>query len=153
MNKIISVFALVLCLLVPNMLSAREPIDHTINWLTFDQGQKKGQAQKQKFFLYFYADWCGYCRKLEKETFTNKDVAKFINANFIPVRINSDRLPKVTARFQVQGFPHMKFLTPKGEDIGSLPGYLDANQLLPMLQYIGSDSYLKMSFKQFLSRK
>ncbi len=154
MKTFLPIVTLVLCLLVPNLsLSAREPIDHDIKWLTFDEGQKKGQAQEQKFFLYFYADWCGYCRKLEKETFTNKNVAEFINANFIPVRINSDRLPKVTARFGVNGFPHMKFLTPKGDDIGSLPGYLGAEQLLPMLQYIQSDSYLKMSFAEFVKKK
>lgn len=141
------------CLIIPgSSLLARET-KGSIDWLSFDEGQKKGQAQEQKFFLYFYTDWCGYCRKLERETFTDKAVAQYINKNFIPVRINSERLPKVAARFGVSGFPDLRFLTPKGENIGKLPGYVDADKLLPMLKYVNTDSYLSMSYGEFIKKK
>lgn len=153
MKKYLIIITLVFCFIIPtSLLSARETND-SIDWLTFDEGQKRGQAQEQKFFLYFYTDWCGYCRKLEKETFSNKDVAKYINSNFIPVRINSERMPKVAARFGVSGFPDLRFLTPKGENIGKLPGYVDADKLLPMLRYISTDSYLTMTYSDFIKKK
>lgn len=153
MKNIVTIIALTLFLVIPaSFLSARETKE-TVKWLSFDEGQKKGEAQDQKFFLYFYTDWCGYCRKLEKETFTDKAVAKYLNNNFIPVRINSEHLPKVAARFGVRGFPDLRFLTPKGENIGSLPGYVDANKLLPMLKYIHTDSYLTMSYSDFVKKK
>jgi len=122
------------------------------SWLTFDQAQKKGQDQDQKFLLYFYADWCGYCRKLDKQTFTDPSVAEFINANFIPVRINSDRMPKVAARYGVQGLPDLRFLSADGKNIARWPGYIEADKLLPLLKYIQTDSYLKMGYKEFLAQ-
>ena len=153
MKKIACMFTvlLIMAALGSPYVSAKES-PKAINWLTFDEAQKKGQDQSQKFFLYFYADWCGYCRKLEQQTFTDKSVADYINANFIPVRINSDRLPKVAARYGVQGFPDLRFLNAKGENIARWPGYIEADKLLPLLKYINTDSYLKMGYSDFLKQ-
>ncbi len=125
----------------------------SVNWLTFDEAQKKGQGQSQKFLLYFYTDWCGYCRKLDHETFTDKTVADYINSNFIPVRINSEKMPQVAGRYGVGGVPDLRFLTAKGEDIARWPGYIEPDRFLPLLKYIQSDSYQKMSYGEFLKKQ
>ena len=132
--------------------AANDPKDG-INWLTFDEAQKYGQDQSRKFLLYFYTDWCGYCRKLEQSTFVDKDIATYVNQNFIPVRINSEQKPKIAARYRISGVPNLRFLTSNGEDIAHWPGYIEAARFLPLLKYIQTDSYLKMGYGEFLKQQ
>lgn len=127
---------------------AAEPIA----WLSYDQMNKQTTSTK-KLFIYFYADWCGYCRKMDKETFTDPTVADFINEHFLPVRVNSDQQGKVAAHYGVSGLPDLRFLTAQGEAIARWPGFIEPKQLLPMLRFIQSDSYLKMGYKEFLKQE
>jgi thioredoxin-related protein len=150
MKSISCIIIALCCLMLSPLTEATAKDTAQIKWVDFDKAQKQGETQPQKFFLYFYADWCGYCRKLEKSTFTDKSVANYINKNFIPVRINSERMPKVAARYGVQSFPDMRFLTPEGENIARWPGYIEAEHLLPLLKYIKTDSYQKMNYQDFL---
>jgi thioredoxin-related protein len=124
--------------------------DSAINWLTFDEAQKLERTSEKKFFLYFYTNWCGYCRKLEQSTFIDPSITDYINGHFIPVRINSEKLPKIAARYKVGGVPDIRFIDSAGEDIARWPGYIDPKQLLPLLKYIHTDSYLRMGYTEFL---
>lgn len=124
----------------------------SVAWHSYDQIEKEGSAAK-KVFIYFYADWCGYCRKMDKETFTDPAVAAFINENFLPVRVNTDKQNKIAARYAISGLPDLRFLTPQGEAIARWPGFIEPKQLLPMLKFIQSDSYLKMGYKEFLKQE
>ena len=137
-------------LLIP--LAADQASAETINWLTMEEAQQKAQRQGQKIFYFFYTDWCTYCKKMDRITFTNADVAAYINRYFIPVRINSDKNKSAAAQFGIQGVPDLRFLTPEGEAIARLPGYIEADKFLPLLKYIQTDSYLKMGFKEFLDQ-
>lgn len=147
------------CIILATMMSAlvwssagtaaKDPAD-AIQWMTFEEAQQHSQAKSSKFLLYFYTDWCTYCRKLEQSTFLDKDIAAYVNRNFIPVRINSEKKPKIAARYRISGVPNLRFLTAKGEDIAHWPGYIEADRFLPLLKYIHSDSYLEMGYSDFL---
>jgi thioredoxin-related protein len=121
-----------------------------IQWRSYAEGMELRQSQSKKIFLNFYADWCQYCTVMEKETFQNTAVVAYINRNFIPVKVNSDADKKTAALFQVTGLPSTWFISETGERIGNRPGYISASELLPILKYIGSNSYQKMSFSAFL---
>jgi thioredoxin-related protein len=138
--------------MVPLCAGASSAPNEGINWITFDEAQKFGEDSSRKFLLYFYTDWCTYCRKLEQSTFIDKEIAAYVNKNFIPVRINSEQKPKLAARYRINGVPNLRFLTPKGEDIAHWPGYIEAARFLPLLKYIQTDSYLKMGYSDFLKK-
>lgn len=61
----------------------------SVEWKSFEEAEAliKKNPEKQ-ILIYYYTDWCGYCRKMEKETFANAEAANFINTNFIPVKFN-----------------------------------------------------------------
>ena len=124
--------------------------DSGIQWLSYDEGRQRGEAENKKVFLVFNADWCSYCLKMEKETFRNPTVVAYVNRNFIPVTVNSDKQQDIAARYNVRGLPSTWFISEKGDRIGSRPGYIPADEMLKILKYIGSDSYLKMSYKAFV---
>ena len=120
----------------------------SITWLSYEKAQQV--HQNRKFFVYFNAEWCGFCRKLEATTFKDPEIIAFINRNFTPVRVNIDREKQIAAHYGVQGVPDLRFISAKGEAIARWPGFIEADQLLPLLQYIHTESYLKQEYSQFL---
>ncbi|MBT8339516.1 MAG: thioredoxin fold domain-containing protein [Desulfatitalea sp.] len=140
-----------ICLIWPFGSSAAGQDAAQVKWLTYEQAQKEDPPRK--FLLYFYTDWCGYCRKLESQTFADKTIVDFINENFTPVRINSEGMPKVSARYNITGVPHLRFLTAKGQDIAHWPGYIEVDKLLSLLKYIHTNSYEKMGYAEFMKKQ
>lgn len=121
-----------------------------INWHKFKEGMELGKNDRKKVFLYFYADWCGYCRDMEKITFKDQSVIDLLNSRFIPVRVNTDKEKWATSGYNIRGLPSNWFITENGENISNLPGYIPPNMLFPILKYIYTDSYKSMTFKSYL---
>jgi len=121
-----------------------------INWHSYGEALALARQDNKKIFVHFYADWCGYCKKMEKETLSNPEVIDSLNRNFIPVRVNSDKERKLTREFFVRGLPSTWFVSPSGEKINSIPGYVSAEMLMNVMKFIHTDSYKKMTFKDFL---
>lgn len=121
-----------------------------IKWYTYKQGIELSKIEGGKIFLYFYADWCTYCKKMEKETFNDDSVVSYLNDNFIPIKVNSDRDIKTALDFGVKGLPSSWFIEENGERISNLPGFIAADILLNILKYINTDSYKEMPFRKFM---
>jgi thioredoxin-related protein len=127
--------------------------DTGIQWLSYAEGRQRGEAENKKVFLVFNADWCRYCLQMEKETFQNPTVIAYVNRNFVPISVNSDREQDIAAKYSVRGLPSTWFISENGDRIGNRPGYIAADEMLNILKYIGSDSYLTMSFQAFLDKE
>lgn len=155
MENLISRNLLILILTVSIAITISSPATATdgIQWHSYKEGISRSKSEKKKVFLNFYADWCAYCKKMDKETFQNSAVIAYINRNFIPIKVNSDKEQKTSALFSVRGLPSTWFLSEKGERIGNRPGFISAKEMLPILKYIQTDSYQKMSFNAFLEKK
>ena len=123
-----------------------------IQWLPYEEGRKRGESENKKVFLVFNADWCRYCLQMEKETFQNPSVIAYVNRNFVPISVNSDREQSIAAKYKVMGLPSTWFIAENGDTIGNRPGYIPAKEMLAILKYIGSDSYQKMSFQTFMEK-
>lgn len=124
-----------------------------VKWYTYSEGLALGKQESKKVFLTFYADWCAYCHKMEKESFQNAEIADFLNRHFISIKANSDKETKLAREFFVRGLPSNWFLDAKGEKIAGQPGYIPPKQLLQLLRFIQSDSYKDMSLKEFVQSK
>ena len=123
-----------------------------IKWFHYEEGVSRAKNYGKKVFVNFYADWCAYCKQMERTTFEDKRVIAYLNDNFIPVRVDSDKKPKRAAEFGVRGLPVSWFLTETGERIGNQPGYLPADTLLPLLKFIHTDAYERMGFNEFMKQ-
>jgi thioredoxin-related protein len=132
----LALMALFLFFLVPSFAMAQ-----SIAWNGYDKGISLAREKNKKIYINFHADWCGYCKKMEKETFVNPKVIAYLNENFIPVRVNSDKEPIIAQKFNVRGLPANIFLTEKGEPIGNQPGYLDVKTFLEVLSFVKDEKY------------
>lgn len=142
-----------LLVLGQSVVSADQKQAPAVAWMSFDQAQHQSSAQSNKYLLYFFTKSCGYCRMMDEKTFKNAEVVAYINDNYTPIRIDAYQERKVAARFGVQGFPDLRFLSAQGEPIARWYGYVEAKQLLEMLKYVLTDSYQRMSFDDFVQRQ
>lgn len=122
-----------------------------IAWQALEPSFAIGKQERRKLFLYFFADWCTYCKQMERTTFRDPAVVAMLNQNFVPVRINADREAAVAARYRVQPLPTIIFLTPEGQQM-SRPGFIPAEQMMVLLRYVQTDSYRSMSLQQFAAK-
>lgn len=93
-------------------------------------------SEKKLVMVDFYADWCQWCKRLDKNTFSDADVQKAL-AQIVTVRLNGEREGRdAAARFNVEGYPTLIFLNAAGNEVGRIPGYMDPGAFLQELQGI-----------------
>ena len=66
-----------------------------INWISFNQLNDSLKVHPKKVFVNFYADWCVYCKEMDRTTFQNKDVIKQLNENYYAVKMNIETEEKI----------------------------------------------------------
>ena len=145
---IVAVFLLVACFFAWGPQSFAS--SGKIQWYPYKEGMALGKSEGKKVFLHFYADWCGYCVKMEKTTLRDPFVVNYLNTHFIPIRVNADREKKVVSDYSVRGLPATWFISETGETISNQPGYVPPDMLGNMLKYIQTDSYKTITFNDFI---
>lgn len=82
----------------------------------------------------FYTDWCGWCKRLERDTFADAKVQQALE-HFIPVKLNAEREGRELAtRMGVRAYPTVVFFDSSGRELGRIPGYMSAE---PFLEELG----------------
>jgi len=86
-------------------------------------------AHKYLLLDFSGSDWCGWCKRLDKEVFSTAEFKDYASSNFVLVVIDfprgipqSDELKaqnqKLSDQYRVEGFPTVILLTPEGEFVG-----------------------------------
>lgn len=121
-----------------------------IDWKPFDQGLILAKDQNKPVFLYFYADWCTFCTKLEKTTYKDKDVLAYLTQNFISIKVDTEKDRQLAADWRVTGLPTLWFLDSEGEKLNAIPGYIDEKNFLLILKFHFTKAYETQTFQEFL---
>ncbi len=61
-----------------------------VKWLTFKEAFELNKKQVKPFLIDVYTDWCGWCKQMMKTTYSNPDIATYINTWFYPVKFNAE---------------------------------------------------------------
>ncbi len=125
-----------------------------IKWLRYDEGLKKAKKEGKHVFIDFTAAWCGWCRKMDRETFSRPEVIEMLNNHFIPVKVDGDSKRelnidgyKITEKnlarheFRVTGFPSFWFLKPDGTKLAVIRGYRQADFMMEAFDYVKERKY------------
>lgn len=88
-----------------------------------DQALATAKKENRPVLVDFYTDWCGYCKKLDQNTFVDKEVVE-LASKAIPVKVNGERQPGIAAQYRVNAFPMVLILNPEGEVRVRLTGYM-----------------------------
>ena len=66
-----------------------------IHWMTVEEVQEKMKTEPRKVYMDVYTDWCGWCKVMDKKTFTNQHVIDYLNKNFYCIHFNAERAEEV----------------------------------------------------------
>lgn len=110
----------------------------------------KAKAEKKLIFLDAYASWCGPCKLMEKNVFTDKKVAEFYNKNFINARIDMEKGEgrELAAKYIIRSYPTLLFLNAEGEVVGKELGYIKSEEFLELGQKNNNPKLVNTNLKE-----
>jgi thiol:disulfide interchange protein len=127
-------------LLIPTSLSwadkEQDPTKvFTFRSLSFDEAIKAARNGKQVVLVCFHATWCGPCKKMRSETYTDARVAGFLRTRAVAILVDVDTPPnqpghELVKKFAIQAMPTMVFVHPDRGEIGRIVGYQSAERFL-----------------------
>lgn len=175
MNKSAFLFILSFFFLTFQTMSSSSSSQESINWVTIEEAEKLAQENPKKIFVDVYTDWCGWCKRMEANTFSHPDIISYINENFYAVKLNAEMEEPITFRGQkyinenpgqrrsshnfaralLQGrmsYPSVAFFDEELNLITALPGYREPAQFEPILVFFSDDHFLTQpNLDEFIS--
>ena len=160
-------------LLLGSMQTVFAQESSSIDWLNFEQAvalQKK-EGNLKKIFIDVYTDWCGWCKKMDKNTFQNPEVAAYMKQHFYMVKLDGEGKEPIVFRDQtfsfvpsgrngyhelaanlLQGqlsYPTVVYLDENMNMLSPVPGYLTPEPFLKIASFFGNNIYKTTSWEDY----
>lgn len=105
---------------------------------TYKEFRAAARAANKPYFIYFYANWCMPCKKMNDITFRNAEVVKYINDNYMGYSADGEsRITEgknLAEYYDVYFFPMLVIFTPEGKVIEKIDGFLTPELMLAALK-------------------
>ncbi len=139
-----AIIILIVLIVDLTMVQAQENGIQFVNGSNWEQILAKAKVENKYIFLDCYASWCGPCKMMDKEVYTNDSVGSFLNANFISVKVQMDtskmdnanvRMLYIDAHnlsisYNVNAYPTYLFFDPSGQIVHRSIGYQEAKEFM-----------------------
>lgn len=124
----------------------KEKPNKEIKWVTIEEAQELSKEKPKKIIMDVYTDWCGWCKKMDKTTFSDEKVVDYVNKNFYAVKFNAEANktfdfkgqeftnPQFTKALRVSGYPTVVFFAEDFSKFQPVSGYRQADEFLKMLE-------------------
>jgi len=133
--KIRSYTLSVFLLILPMSIIAQVKFTEVETLEQMKAAQKKASDQMLMLFVDVYATWCGPCKMMDSEVYTDPKVAEYMNANYVNVRLDgeSDYGRNYVVEQQLEGYPSMFIFSDAGERVSKIVGFTPASELIATL--------------------
>lgn len=143
----------------------------TLNWVSWDEVMELSKSEDKKILLEVFTPWCGWCQRMDKTTFQDENLIRYLNKNFHLVKLNAEEKEEIkfhdkTYKFLKTGktgyhelaaelldgeltFPAVIFLDEKMQPIQAIIGYKTPLELEQMSAFFATDSYKSMPWAVF----
>jgi len=94
-----------------------------VAWMTsFDEALKIAREKNKPVMIDFYADWCGWCHRLDSDTYSSGEVVNK-SKDFVNLKIDADAERDLVQRYRITGLPTILFIDGTGREIHRIVGY------------------------------
>ncbi len=147
-----------------------------INWLTWEEAVELSltDTNPKKMFVDVYTDWCGWCKKMDKDTFKNPQVSAYMQENFYMVKLDAEGKEPIeyqgnTFKFVPSGrrgyhelaaallqgkmsYPTVVFLDENRNMLSPVPGYQRVKPFMQIAQYFGDNVYKEKDWQTYAGK-
>lgn len=137
-----------------------------VQWKAWNPGLEAARASGKPVLVDVYTDWCGWCKRMDRDVYARQDVNAYLSSHFVTVKLNAEGGElaayqgrnysgrSLAAAFGIDGYPTTVFLSATGDRLVNVPGYVEPERFLALLRYIGDghmargekwDDYMKQS--------
>lgn len=157
---------LCVCILVIGHCALASSAQAQVKWHSIEDAAK-AQIGDRLYFIDFYTTWCGYCKKMDRETFTDPTVAKILNRYFYPVKFNAESNATVTwfgntykpvtqgrnrqheFAAGLRGYPTYCLYRSNGKPFQAIPGFYSPSEFVVVLWYFASGDCDRYPFERY----
>ncbi|MDF0715896.1 thioredoxin family protein [Muricauda sp. 334s03] len=147
-----------------------------IKWISWEEAVQLSQTdtQPKKIFIDVYTDWCGWCKKMDKNTFQHPDVSKYMQDNFYMVKLDAEGKDPIeyqgkTFKFVPSGrrgyhelaaallqgrmsYPTVVFLDEQLNMLSPVPGYQQVEPFMQIAKYFGENIYKDKDWQSYAGK-
>jgi thiol:disulfide interchange protein len=111
-----------------------EPKAIQFNTASWNEILTSAKEENKPIFLDISASWCGYCKRMKANVFTDSEVAKIYNSAFINVSVDGEKGEgiQLAKKYGVKGYPTFVFLNPDGSISYQTSGYHNKDKFLEL---------------------
>ena len=145
--------------------------DTRIEWLDWEEAIQRSQTEKRKVMVDVYTDWCGWCKRMDKATFCQPQIVKYVNEKYYAIKFNAEYKGDIsfkgkTYKYVNNGrrgyhelaaeimrgrlsYPTVVFLNENMDVIQPVPGFKDPLEFEQIITYFGRDEHRKTPWDNY----
>jgi thioredoxin-related protein len=152
MNKIIKIFILTIVVGTVTLYFLQTNGNHSgLKWYNLESGLSEGKKQNKMILMDVYTDWCKWCKKMDSDVYSNKEIISYLQENFICVKLDGEgnalmdynhkemTETDITKQLGIDSYPTTVFYKSNGDLISSIPGYYPVNEFMNILVNINKN--------------
>ncbi|MBL1280039.1 MAG: DUF255 domain-containing protein [Fluviicola sp.] len=168
-----AVIAMVYSFAMDGQNDDKEEAKAKIKWHSWEEAVELSKKNPKKMFVDVYTEWCGWCKKMDKSTFVDKEVVEYINENFYAVKFDAEQKEDVhfkgtVFKFDPQAgrrgshklaialldsrmsYPSYVYMDTLFQRITISPGFKEPKALLKEMKFVADNVYLKKTWEDYL---
>ncbi len=164
--KATAVIFLILCFLSSTVYAQSQ---QRLSWINLQDAETALRKEAKPILIDLYTNWCGWCKVMDKKTYSNKNVTSYLGERFYTVKLNAETKERILwagktfdfnysnqtndiALYLTQGrlsYPTTVIIPANGGEPQAIPGYLTPKEIEVLLKYFGENKFGKISFEEY----